>query len=149
MFLHGNWVKAYLESKGDVADTDFGVVQFPQKAFVYAGDSFVLAKDAPHKEAAMDFLRLIGSPDAQSSFNKKKGALPARTDADTSDFDTIGKQTAEDFRDPTVTLVPCSWDYPPADYWKCWEDSVLHAVENQDPDAFVSACEAEYDLLKQ
>ena len=52
MFLHGNWVKAYLESKGDVADTDFGVVQFPPKAFVYAGDSFVMSKDAKHPRGA-------------------------------------------------------------------------------------------------
>jgi glucose/mannose transport system substrate-binding protein len=147
MFLHGNWVKAYLESKGDVADTDFGVVQFPRKAFVYAGDSFVVSKDAPHMSAALDFLKLIGSPDAQSTFNKKKGALPARIDADTSDFDTIGKHEAADFRDPSVSLVPCSWDYEPADYWNCWQDAVFAEVKDHDPAAFASACVSKYSLL--
>jgi glucose/mannose transport system substrate-binding protein len=150
MFLHGNWVKAYLESKGDEADNDFGVVQFPRKAFVYAGDSFVVSKDAPHKEAAMNFLKLIGSPDAQSSFNEKKGALPARIDADTSGYDTIGKQAADDFRDPTVSLVPAAWEFPPTEYWSCWELSVLDVVGDLDADAFASACDAEYDeFLKQ
>jgi glucose/mannose transport system substrate-binding protein len=149
MFLHGNWVKAYLESKGDVADTDFGVVQFPPKAFVYAGDSFVVSKDAPHMDAAIDFLKLIGSPDAQSAFNKKKGALPAHIDADTSDFDTIGQHEADDFRDPTVSLVPCSWDYEPADYWNCWQDAVFANVQDHDPDAFAAACVDQYALLKQ
>lgn len=149
MFLHGNWVKAYLESKGDVADTDFGVVQFPRDAFVYAGDSFVVSKDAPHMDAAVDFLKLIGDPDAQASFNKKKGALPARVDADTSDYDTIGQQEANDFKNPDVTLVPCSWDYEPADYWNCWQDAVYGIVQDHDPDAFASACVDKYDLLKK
>jgi glucose/mannose transport system substrate-binding protein len=147
MFLHGNWVKAYLESKGDVADTDFGVVQFPPKAFVYAGDSFVVSKDAPHMSAALDFLKLIGSADAQTSFNKKKGALPARIDADTSDFDTVGQHEAADFRDPSVTLVPCSWDYEPKDYWNCWQDAVYANVQDHDPAAFAAACVDKYDLL--
>ncbi|HXK18270.1 MAG TPA: ABC transporter substrate-binding protein [Polyangiaceae bacterium] len=149
MFLHGNWVKAYLESKGDVADTDFGVVQFPPNAFVYAGDSFVLAKDAPHHDAAVDFLKLIGSADAQTAFNKIKGALPARTDADTSDFDTIGQQEAADFRDPKVTLVPTSWDYPPADYWTCWEDALLGEIKDHDPAAFAAYCVDKYPLLQK
>lgn len=149
MFLHGNWVKAYLESLGDVADTDFGVQQFPPDAFVYAGDSFVVSKDAPHKEAAIDFMRLIGDPDAQSTFNKKKGALPARIDADTSDYDTIGKQAAADFANPDVTLVNCAWDYPPVDYWSCWEKAVYQAVQDGDGAAFASACVDQYDLLKK
>ena len=149
MFLHGNWVKGYLESKGDVADTDFGVVQFPRQAFVYAGDSFVVSKDAPHMDAALDFLKLIGSPEAQRTFNKKKGALPARIDADTDDFDTIGKLEAADFRDPDVSLVPCSWDYEPADYWNCWQDAVFGIVKDHDPAAFAGACVDKYDLLKK
>lgn len=149
MFLHGNWVKAYLESKGDEADVDFGVVQFPRDAFVYAGDSFVVSKDAPHKDAAIDFLKLIADPDAQASFNKKKGALPARVDADTSDYDTIGQQEANDFKDPDVTLVPCSWDYEPADYWNCWQDAVYGIVQDHDPATFASACVDKYDLLKK
>lgn len=149
MFLHGNWVKAYLESLGDVADTDFGVSQFPPKAFVYAGDSFVVSKDAPHKAAAMEFIKLLGDPEAQSAFNKKKGALPARIDADTSDYDTIGRQAAADFANPDVTLVPCAWDYPPVDYWKCWEDAVYQAVQDGDGAAFATACIDKYDLLKQ
>jgi glucose/mannose transport system substrate-binding protein len=149
MFLHGNWVKAYLESKGDLADTDFGVVQFPPKAFVYAGDSFVVSKDAPHMDAALDFLKLLGSPDAQAAFNRKKGALPARIDADTSDFDTIGQQEATDFKNPDVTLVPCSWDYEPAEYWNCWQDGVYDLVQNHDPAAFAAACVDQYALLKK
>ena len=149
MFLHGNWVKAYLESKGDVADTDFGVAQFPPNAFVYAGDSFVVSKDAPHKDAAVDFLKLIADPDAQASFNKKKGALPARVDAVTDDYDTIGQQEANDFKNPDVSLVPCSWDYEPADYWNCWQDAVYGIVQDHDPAAFASACVDKYDLLKK
>jgi hypothetical protein len=70
-------------------------------------------------------------------------------DADTSDYDTIGQQEAADFRDPDVTLVPCTWDYEPADYWNCWQDAVYQMVQDHDPDAFASACVDKYDLLKK
>jgi glucose/mannose transport system substrate-binding protein len=149
MFLHGNWVKAYLESKGDVADTDFGVVQFPPKAFVYAGDTFMMSKDAPHREAAIDFLKTIASPEVQTAFNKLKGALPARIDADTSGFDTVGRQTAEAFRDPSVSLMRCAWDYAPASYWDCWQKAVLDAVKGADAAAFASACVDKYPSLSE
>jgi glucose/mannose transport system substrate-binding protein len=147
MYLHGNWVKAYLESKGDEADVDFGVVQFPRKAFVYAGDSFVMSKDAPHDAAALDFLKVVGDPDLQSVFNKKKGSLPARVDADTSSYDTVGQQEAADYRNPDVTLLPCSWDYPPDDYWTCWQDALFAIVQDHDPKAFVQRCQAKYPEL--
>jgi glucose/mannose transport system substrate-binding protein len=149
MFLHGNWVKAYLESKADVADVDFGVVQFPAKAFVHAGDSFVMSTDAPHENATLDFLKVIGAADAQSAFNKVKGALPARMDADTSDYDTISQQEAADYRDPSVTLLPCSWDYPPSDYWLCGEAALLSLINSHDPTELVQHCKDEYALLAQ
>jgi len=148
MFLHGNWVKAYLESKGDVADTDFGVVQFPPNAFVYAGDSFVMSKDAPHRNPTLDFLKVAGNPDAQSTLNKLKGALPARVDADTTDFDTVGQEEATDYRNPDVALLACSWDYPPTDYWQCWEDALFGIVQNHDAAAFVQSCKDKYSELK-
>ncbi|HWZ92210.1 MAG TPA: extracellular solute-binding protein [Polyangiaceae bacterium] len=149
MFLHGDWVKSYLTSKGDALDVDFGVVQFPPKAFVYAGDSFVMAKDAPHHDAALAFLKTVGDPAVQSAFNALKGSLPARTDADTSMFDAFGQESAKDFADPTVTLVPCSWDYAPVDYWNCWGDAMETIMMNHDPAAFASACVDKYPLLKQ
>jgi glucose/mannose transport system substrate-binding protein len=149
MFLHGDWVKSYLTSKGDAVDVDFGVVQFPPKAFVYVGDSFVMAQDAPHHDATLDFLKVVGSPDVQSAFNLVKGALPARIDADTSMFDAIGQSTAKDFGDPTVSLVPASWDYAPTDYWNCWGDSITAIMRDHDPAAFAAACVDKYPLLKK
>jgi len=149
MFLHGDWVESYLTSKGDAIGQDFDVVQFPPKAFVYAGDSFVMAKDAPHHDAALAFLKTVGNPDVQSAFNKAKGSLPARTDADTSMLGTFGQQSAMDFADPSVTLVPCSWDYAPVDYWNCWGDAMEGIMMDHDPVAFAKACVDKYPLLKQ
>jgi ABC-type glycerol-3-phosphate transport system substrate-binding protein len=149
MFLHGDWVESYLTSEGDAIGVDFDVVQFPPNAFVYAGDSFVMAKDAPHHDAALDFLKTVGDPAVQSAFNTLKGSLPARTDADTSMLGTFGQQSAKDFADPNVTLVPCSWDYAPVDYWNCWGDAMESIMTDHDPAAFASACVDKYPLLKQ
>ncbi len=147
MFICGDWVKAYLQSLGDVVNQDFGAVEFPPKAFVYAGDSFVLGKGAPHYDAALDFLKLIGDPKVQSAFNKVKGGIPARTDADTSTYDPIGQQTASDFRDPTVAVVPSQWDYAPTAYWGCWSNAVHSILENHDANAFATACTSQYSTL--
>jgi glucose/mannose transport system substrate-binding protein len=147
MFIHGNWVTGDLVAKGDQPGVDFGIVQFPAKAFVYAGDSFVMAKNPPHPQAALDFLKYVGSAAAQSAFNKLKGAIPARIDADTSTYDPLTKAEAADFTDPSVTPVPCNWDYPPTDYWLCWEAALLSLIQNKDPAAYVSACAAKYPEL--
>ena len=62
------------------------------------------ATGAPHRQAALDWLRVAGSKEGQDSFNPLKGSIPARTDADESLFDEYAKWSIHQFR--TGKLVP-------------------------------------------
>jgi glucose/mannose transport system substrate-binding protein len=74
--------------------------------FVFVSITFELPIGAPHRDAAIQFLKTVGSKAGQEAFNPVKGSIPARTDADTSLFDEISTQTLSDFRAPGERLVP-------------------------------------------
>jgi glucose/mannose transport system substrate-binding protein len=65
-WAYGEFVKANLKEK-----EDFGWVCHPytDDSFVVIADSFTLARGAPHKQAALAWLKSIGSKEAQEAFN--------------------------------------------------------------------------------
>src|SRR5580693_8362617 len=102
--------KVAFSSMGDWADgeflrtnlkekEDFGWVNHPGTggSFIVVADGFTLAKDAPHKAAAIAWLRSIGSKEAQEAFNPLKGSIPARTDVDRSKFDSYHQCSMDSF----------------------------------------------------
>lgn len=80
----GDWVAGYLSTTLDLeAGTDYGWANFPntQGDFTWLSDTFGLPVGAPNQEAAIAWLRMIGSVEGQNTFNPLKGSIPARTDA--------------------------------------------------------------------
>jgi glucose/mannose transport system substrate-binding protein len=67
-------------------------------------DTFGLPKNAPNEPAVNCWLKLVGSKAGQEAFNPKKGSVCARTDCDTSLFDTYLKSAIADWK--TNTIVP-------------------------------------------
>ena len=65
-------------------------------------DGFTLPVDAPHPNNAHDWLLTCGNADAQTAFAPFKGAIPARTDVDTSGFNEYMQWSADDFASDTV-----------------------------------------------
>jgi glucose/mannose transport system substrate-binding protein len=53
----------------------------------WLSDSFTLAKGAPHRAAAVQWLAFLGSKKAQDTFNPLKGSIPARKDANPKLYD--------------------------------------------------------------
>jgi glucose/mannose transport system substrate-binding protein len=100
MFIHGDWAKGYLISKGWVAGTDFDAVASPGTSdeFIYNVDTFALCKDAPNRDVALKFLRTIGSAPAQGAFNKIKGSTPVHPEVDVSSWDSVAVKTAADYK---------------------------------------------------
>ena len=45
-------------------------------------DTFTLPEGAPHRDVAIEWLKLAGSQEGQDTFNPVKGSIPARTDGD-------------------------------------------------------------------
>jgi glucose/mannose transport system substrate-binding protein len=79
-----------------------------ESSFVFVSVTFALPKGAPDGDAAKEFLETVGSVQGQLGFNLKKGAIPARKDANitTAGYDAISLQTYADFTSSSEKLVP-------------------------------------------
>jgi len=97
MMIMGDWTHGVLMSKGF---TDYRWAPAPDTAgtFMVLSDSFGLPKNAPHRENAVNFLRVCGSREGQDAFNPIKGSIPARTDPDLSKYDEYLLSAMEDFK---------------------------------------------------
>src|SRR5262245_19754468 len=90
----GEFVKAKLAE-----NVDFGWVNFPgtDGVFDVVGDAFVLAKDAPHKDNAIAWLKSVGSKVSQEAFNPLKGSIAIRTDASREKLDKYHNWSMDSF----------------------------------------------------
>ena len=97
MMIMGDWTHGVLKSKGF---TDYKWAPAPDTTgtFMVLSDSFGLPKNAPHRDNAINFLRVCGSRDGQDAFNPIKGSIPARTDPDLSKYDEYLLSAMEDFK---------------------------------------------------
>jgi glucose/mannose transport system substrate-binding protein len=85
----GDWQDGYFSGTtkgGNLAKKpgkDYNWTAVPGTTGVYdwLSDSFTLPKGAPHKAAAIKWLKFLGSKQAQDTFNPVKGSIPARQDA--------------------------------------------------------------------
>jgi len=96
MMIMGDWTHGLLKSKG-FEDYHWAPAPGTDGIFIVLSDSFGLPKDAPHRENALNFLRIVGSQEGQDAFNPLKGSIPARTDADLSVYDEYQLEAIEDF----------------------------------------------------
>src|SRR5690625_2529568 len=78
-----------------------GFIAFPvpgtEGQFGFLADSFTLPVGAPHPDGAKAWLDTIGSLDGQVAFNKAKGSIPARTDADPEEFSEYQQSAIESY----------------------------------------------------
>jgi glucose/mannose transport system substrate-binding protein len=82
----GDWQEGYFREIGSEPQTGYVWAPVPGTAgnFQFLSDSFVLAKNAPHRDEAIAWLKVAGSIEGQDAFNPVKGSIPARSDADRS-----------------------------------------------------------------
>lgn len=104
MYIHGDWVAGYFIANNAKYGEDWGAAPFPKTIFIVLSDSFNLPKNAPHAEIAKNWLRVVGSKEAQEAFNLIKGSIPARVDVSPSYPDPYRPETAQDFK--TSTMIP-------------------------------------------
>ena len=105
MNIMGDWADGEFKKAGKTAD-DYEGIPAPgtQGIFDMVSDSFALTLNAPNKENALNFLRLIATKEAQEVFNINKGSICTRTDCDYSQFDAYLQSSAADFK--TARVVP-------------------------------------------
>ncbi|MGO1410252.1 ABC transporter substrate-binding protein [Microbacterium sp. JB110] len=100
----GDWAEAAFQEAGAEAPADY--VYFPvpgtDGVFDFLADSFTLPVGAPHPEGAKAWLESVSSAEGQEAFNMAKGSIPARTDADTSEFGAYQQSAVESFQSDAI-----------------------------------------------
>jgi glucose/mannose transport system substrate-binding protein len=99
MTIMGDWASGYFTSKGWKPNVDYGFEPAPgtEGSFVVVTDTFGLPKKAPHRQNAINWLKVAGSKEGQEAFNPLKGSICARTDCDPKKFDVYLQRSAKAF----------------------------------------------------
>ena len=102
--LMGDWFWGFIKS--EAAEENIGWADIPdhQGKYVWVADSFGLPKNAPNREAAIAWLKVVASKDGQDAFNPLKGSIPVRTDGDVTLYDEYLQESMEAWR--TQELLP-------------------------------------------
>lgn len=100
----GDWAVAAFEEQDKELGTDFTAapVAGTDGTFDFLADSFTLPVGAPDAEGARAWLETVGSLEGQVAFNKAKGSIPARTDADPAEFSEYQQTAIESFANDTI-----------------------------------------------
>jgi glucose/mannose transport system substrate-binding protein len=96
----GDWANGYFTELKKKPVRDYGWTPVPGTAGTYQwlSDSFTLPRGAPNRAAAVRWLTLLGSKQAQDAFNPVKGSIPARKDATPRLYNTYLKSALRDWK---------------------------------------------------
>ena len=114
MQIMGDWAKGEFTNAGKVSGDDYACIPVPKAngkpGFVYLVNSLSLftQTDPDLIKGQQVLASAIMDKDVQVAFNKAKGAIPARTDADMSSLDACAQATAAELvaDDAAGTAVP-------------------------------------------
>jgi len=99
--IMGDWAAGYMSTTLKLVPGEgFGWAPSPGTAgtFMMLSDSFGLPKGAKHHEAAIQWLKLLGSREGQDIFNPLKGSIAARLDSDLSKYNAYLQSAAKDWK---------------------------------------------------
>jgi len=122
----GDWAEGYFRELGKAPETGYGWAAVPgtDGNFQFLSDSFVLAANAPHPEAALAWLTVAGSKEGQDSFNPVKGSIPARSDGDRELYGVYLQSAMDDWASDTV-VGSLTHGVVANDSWKSEIDTAL------------------------
>jgi glucose/mannose transport system substrate-binding protein len=134
----GDW--AYGEVVARDAVDNIGWVSHPGTAgsFVLVVDSFTLPQGAPNRENAMNWLRILGTKEAQEAFNPLKGSIAARTDVNRDIFSPYHQWSMDGFAsDALVPSVAHGMGASPA-FQQALLDASAAFVADKDVDTYLA-----------
>jgi glucose/mannose transport system substrate-binding protein len=146
----GDWADTYFRVEKDLTwEEDYNATTSPgtEGVFNFLSDSFTLPEGAPHRDTAIEWLRLAGSQEGQDTFNPVKGSIPARTDGDSELYTGYLATPLADWTSEDTTIVGSLAHGVVADNaWKAEIDSALQEfVGSHDSEAFASAVAQAYE----
>jgi glucose/mannose transport system substrate-binding protein len=150
----GDWAVAYFETEQGLAfEDEYNVALAPGTSgvFNFLSDSFTLPVDAPHRDVAIEWLKLAGSREGQDTFNPIKGSIPARTDPDQSLYTGYLALPLADWNNEATTVVGSLAHGAVADNaWKAEIDSALgEFVESGNSAEFAAAVKQAYEETQE
>lgn len=136
----GDWADGEFVAAHKKEGEDFGWVNHPgtDGSFMVIADGFTLAKNAPHKEAALAWLKTIGSKEAQEAFSPLKGSIPARTDVDRSKFDGYHQWSMDSFAKDQLVASCVHGEAAPAAFQQVLNDVVTAFMVDKNVDNFAN-----------
>ena len=99
--IMGDWAAGYMATTLKLKPgKDFGWAASPGTAgvFMMLSDSFGLPVGCVNRDNAIAWLKMLGSKDAQDTFNPLKGSISARVDSDMSKYNEYLQSAAKDWR---------------------------------------------------
>ncbi len=106
--IMGDWAYGEVINKGALDYVTWNPAPGTQGTFFLVSDGFALTKEAPNRDNAIAFIKLITRKDAQEAFNQNKGSICARTDCDYNTFPEDRRAyfqgAADDFK--TTRILP-------------------------------------------
>ncbi|MDO6657252.1 ABC transporter substrate-binding protein [Anaerobacillus sp. 1_MG-2023] len=144
MNVMGDWAKGYFVNDLNLkVKEDFGWVATPgtDSMFMVITDTFGLPKGVSNPEDVKKFLSVLGSVEGQDAFNPLKGSIPARVDADLSNYDEYGKETIEDFKNASLAPSLAHVSAAPEGFVTKVNQAINIFVTQQDADQFISSLE--------
>jgi glucose/mannose transport system substrate-binding protein len=139
--IMGDWQEGFFREIGSIPQEGYVWAPAPgtDGNFQFLSDSFVLAKNAPHRDAAIEWLKVAGSRAGQDAFNPVKGSIPARSDADRSLYGEYLLSAMDDWASDTV-VGSLTHGVVANDSWKSEIDTALGLfLQSKDVAAFQTA----------
>ncbi len=136
----GDWANGYFKAVGWTPDVNYGGVAVPGTEGVYnlVIDSFELPVGAPDPQNGMNWLKLIGSAQAQIAFNQIKGSIPARIDVSTTGFDPIQVANMAALKKDILVSSVANGSEVPIQFETDWENALT--VIEYHPEMSIQAC---------
>ena len=103
--IMGDWAAGYMSTTLKLKPGEgFGWAASPGTAgtFMMLSDSFGLPKGVKHHDAAVKWLKLLGSREGQDIFNPLKGSIAARLDSDLTKYNAYLNSAAKDWKSNKV-----------------------------------------------
>ncbi len=137
----GDWAYGEFAKAGLTDNVEFGWVSHPGSdgSFMIVADGFIVGEGADNPEAARNWLRVVGSKEAQEAFNPLKGSICARTDCDREAFGIYHNWSMDSFANDALVPSVVHGSAAPADFQQALNDAVTVFIVDKNVDAFSAA----------
>ncbi len=148
--MMGDWAYGEFRKAGMKDGEDFGWVSHPgtEDVFIIVTDCFPIAKGAPNGVEARNWLKTVGSADAQAAFSLSKGAVAPRLDVDKSKLTPYLKWSYSKFATNKFVGSSVNGEQVTNSFLQSHFDALTSFVVNKNVDRFAAALAAAQKGMK-